>query len=108
MVHEQGFTVIKIEQLVNKGWDDVFEACENWIINELERSERKANPDNYDLKKINSNNKVLFHGCKSKEGAKGIKEFGFDTRYFNDSGLYGKGAYFADDPKKSHNYTSLP
>ncbi|CAF5181495.1 unnamed protein product [Rotaria magnacalcarata] len=32
-------------------------------------------------------------------------EMGFDDRYFSSDGLYGHGAYFADNPLKSHQYT---
>ena len=37
---------------------------------------------------------------------KSIKEFGFDSRYFGTYGFYGRGAYFADDPTISHNFTA--
>jgi hypothetical protein len=47
----------------------------------------------------------LFHGTKG-DGIDGITEDGFDDRYFNTSGMYGHGAYFADDPQKSHGYTA--
>jgi DNA polymerase II small subunit/DNA polymerase delta subunit B len=47
---------------------------------------------------------MLFHGTK-KAGIQGIKEFGFDSRYFNNTGYYGRGAYFADVPEKSDDYT---
>lgn len=47
---------------------------------------------------------MLFHGS-SAEGIQGIKEFGFDSRYFNRSGYYGRGAYFADVPEKSDDYS---
>ncbi|CAF3030613.1 unnamed protein product, partial [Rotaria sp. Silwood2] len=48
----------------------------------------------------------LSHGSKGP-GIDGITEDGYDDRYFNTGGLYGHGAYFADDPQKSHNYTSV-
>jgi hypothetical protein len=31
---------------------------------------------------------------------------GFDSRYFSLTGYYGRGVYLADDPVKSHEYTS--
>jgi len=43
---------------------------------------------------------TLLHGT-SKEGADGIIKSSFDDRFFSD-GLYGYGAYFADDPNKSN------
>lgn len=53
---------------------------------------------------MNSNSKLLFHGSKSL-GIKGIKESGFDSRFFNPTGFYGRGAYFADDPELSNRFT---
>ena len=47
----------------------------------------------------------MFHGTKSKEGADGIKESGFDSRFYVTNCYYGRGAYFAEDPMKSHGYT---
>ncbi|CAF3878243.1 unnamed protein product, partial [Rotaria sp. Silwood1] len=47
----------------------------------------------------------LFHGTKGS-GIDGITEDGYDDRFFTTGGLYGHGAYFADDPQKSHSYTS--
>ncbi|CAF3741639.1 unnamed protein product [Rotaria sordida] len=52
------------------------------------------------------NEQELFHGTKTA-GIEGITEDGYDDRYFNKGGLYGHGAYFADDPNKSHGYTEL-
>lgn len=40
---------------------------------------------------------MLFHGSKTA-GIEGIKLSGFDSRFFNATGFYGRGAYFADDP----------
>lgn len=47
---------------------------------------------------------MLFHGSKTL-GIKGIKEFGFDSRCFKSTGYYGRGAYFADDPEQSNQFT---
>jgi hypothetical protein len=57
-----GAKVIKIESLRNKAWDDSYEAIEHWIMTEQERAEKKADPVNYVMNKINSNSKMLFHG----------------------------------------------
>ncbi len=45
----------------------------------------------------------MFHGSK-EAGITGIYEGGFDSRYFAKDGYYGRGAYFADDSSKSHQY----
>jgi hypothetical protein len=50
------------------------------------------------------NERELFHGT-SIEAANSIKDAGFDNRWFK-AGFFGKGAYFADDPKKSHDYNA--
>lgn len=55
---------------------------------------------------VNSNSKILFHGS-SEVGVKGIKDSGFDSRYYNSTGKFGRGAYFADNPVLSHGYTSV-
>ncbi len=52
---------------------------------------------------MDSNCKILFHGS-GELGIDGIKAFGFDARYFKPNGYYGRGAYFADVPSKSHQY----
>ncbi|CAF1126013.1 unnamed protein product [Rotaria sordida] len=43
----------------------------------------------------------LFHGT-SGEAIQGIIDRGFDDRYFSPSGAWRRGAYFADDPRKSN------
>ena len=52
-----------------------------------------------------ANETLLFHGTRSAENVQSIMDKGFDDRYWNLSGLYGAGAYFADEAKKSHDYT---
>ncbi len=47
---------------------------------------------------------MLFHGT-SEIGSEGITKANFENSYYKPSGMYGSGAYFADDPKKSHSYT---
>jgi len=51
------------------------------------------------------NEKILFHGT-SPLGADGITSANFENSFYNPSGAWGSGAYFADDPNKSHSYTS--
>jgi hypothetical protein len=48
--------------------------------------------------------KILFHGT-SPAGSIGITQGNFENSYFK-NGAWGFGAYFADDPNKSHGYTS--
>lgn len=104
MVRGKNCRIIRIESLKNKGWDDAFAATENWIITQLQREARGKQP----LNSINSNNKLLFHGTKTQDAANSIKYAGFDSRYFAKGGYYGRGAYFAEDPCKSHDYTGAP
>ncbi|CAF4126080.1 unnamed protein product, partial [Rotaria sp. Silwood2] len=54
---------------------------------------------------FNPHERELFHGT-SGDGIKGITEYGFDDRFYNPDGAWGHGAYFADDPRKSHQYTN--
>ena len=50
-----------------------------------------------------ANERLLFHGT-SKLGAEGISKSNFDDRFYKSGGLFGHGAYFADDPNKSNGY----
>lgn len=81
--------ILKIELISNYTLEKLYEAMKLQI--------EKENNNN-------ANERMLFHGTKS-EGAKGIEDNGFDDRFFNSSGAWGHGAYFADDVRKSHNYT---
>ncbi|CAF1380256.1 unnamed protein product [Adineta ricciae] len=45
----------------------------------------------------------LFHGTGG-DAIQGIIDRGFDDRYFSPSGAWGRGVYFADDPRKSNSY----
>jgi hypothetical protein len=79
--------IVEVHQLKNSGWDQCYDSVRQWIINEGEKT----------------NEKFLFHGSK-EAGIIGIYEGGFDSRYFAKDGYYGRGAYFADDSSKSHQY----
>jgi hypothetical protein len=52
------------------------------------------------------NEMLLFHGT-SGPGVEGIPNNGFDNRYWSKpgAGFFGCGAYFADDPRKSNDYS---
>jgi hypothetical protein len=73
----------------NNSFDNIYEGLKRIIAN---------NNDG------NSNEKMLFHGT-SEIGSEGITKANFENSYYKPSGMYGSGAYFADDPKKSHSYT---
>jgi len=51
----------------------------------------------------NANEKILFHGT-DRTGAEGVMHGNFENSYYK-NGNWGFGAYFADNPIKSHNYT---
>lgn len=50
------------------------------------------------------NEKVLYHGT-SGDAVNGLPESGFDSTRWDPDGAFGKGAYFAITPAKSHDYT---
>ena len=52
------------------------------------------------------NEELLFHGTRTWEDAKNIVCQGFDNRVANDSGLYGRGTYFATQTCKSAQYAT--
>ena len=101
-----GMKILSIEQIRNPDLEETYEGMKKMIKKQC----KDGNP----------NEQELFHGTKT-DGVVGIAENGYDDRYFNASGMYGKlpsilvfkiplihlghGAYFADDPKKSHGYT---
>jgi len=70
----------------------------------MEEEERARDPITFKKGKANPNIKTLFHGS-GPIGIRGIKCSGFDSRYFKPTGMYGRGAYFADNPCQSHGYT---
>ncbi|CAF1174161.1 unnamed protein product [Adineta ricciae] len=82
--------IISIEEIRNPFLEEIYEG--------IKKLTSKQCPNQ------NPNEQELFHGAKSL-GAKGITEDGYDDRYFSKDGLYGHGAYFADNPQKSHGYT---
>jgi hypothetical protein len=99
--------ILSIEQIRNPSLEETYEGMKKII----KRQCTGANP----------NEQELFHGTKV-DGINGIAEDGFDDRFFVATGMYGKydstiifnifvlclghGAYFADNPQKSHGYTA--
>ena len=81
-------TVTKVEVISNKNLDDLYEALKAQIARE-----NGGNP----------NEMKLFHGTKEQDAIVGIPECSFDNRFFS-TGIFGKGAYFADDVTKCHHY----
>ncbi|CAF1477667.1 unnamed protein product, partial [Didymodactylos carnosus] len=86
-----GSNVISIEQIKNPDIEALYEYMKKTISKEC--------PGN------DPNERELFHGTKA-DGIDGIFNRGFDDRYYNSGGAWGHGAYFADDPRKSHAYTA--
>ncbi|CAF0951177.1 unnamed protein product [Rotaria sp. Silwood1] len=82
--------IISIDEIKNPLLEDTYEAMKKIIAREC-----KGNP----------NERKLYHGTKG-DAIHGIVEDGFDDRFFSPTGAWGHGAYFADDPRKSHNYTA--
>ena len=80
--------IVEVLQLKNSNLDQCYDSVRQWIINEGQKT----------------NEKFLFHGSK-EAGIFGIYDGGFDSRYFAKDGYYGRGAYFADESSKSHDYT---
>jgi hypothetical protein len=74
--------ILRIYMLRNKAWDDIYDGIGKMIaINNQE----------------NKNELILYHGT-SKDGANGIAKYGFENSFFNPSGAWGAGAYFANNP----------
>ncbi|CAF3996940.1 unnamed protein product [Rotaria sordida] len=84
--------IIQITQLRNPDLENAYEANKRLIANECPSKD--------------PNECFLYHGT-GIDNAKSIMEKGYDNRYFSTFGLYGRGAYFADNPAKSHDYTKL-
>ncbi|CAF1092781.1 unnamed protein product [Adineta steineri] len=82
--------IVSIEQVKNPYLEEAYEAMKKIISKQCTG--------------FNPNERLLFHGTKD-DGIKGIAEDGFDDRFFIPTGAWGHGGYFADDPRKSHNYT---
>jgi hypothetical protein len=70
-----GVQILSIEEIRNPSLEETYEGMKKLIKKQC----TGANPTEQEL----------FHGT-SGEGIDGIKENGFDDRYFNTSGLYGK------------------
>ncbi|CAF1313811.1 unnamed protein product [Adineta ricciae] len=92
MTNISAVQIISIEEIRNPFLEEIYEG--------IKKLTSKQCPNQ------NPNEQELFHGAKSF-GAKGITEDGYDDRYFSKDGLYGHGAYFADNPQKSHGYTDV-
>ena len=101
-----GVQVLSIEQIKNPDIESLYENMKKTISKEC--------PGN------DPNERELFHGT-SGDAIDGIFNRGYDDRYFNPTGAWGKwqnklnlkktsflftgrGAYFADDPRKSNGY----
>ncbi|UJR12813.1 hypothetical protein I4U23_016986 [Adineta vaga] len=84
-----GMKVITIEQIKNPNIEALYEYMKRTIAKECPGNDPKE--------------RELFHGT-SGEAIQGIIDRGFDDRYFSPTGAWGRGAYFADDPRKSNNY----
>ncbi|CAF2786717.1 unnamed protein product [Rotaria sp. Silwood2] len=87
-----GIQVKSIEQIRNPLLEDAYEAMKSLIARECTGS--------------NPNERELFHGTKPN-AVQGVTDYGFDDRYFSANGRWGHGAYFADNPQKSHGYTDV-
>lgn len=85
-----GSTIDRLEILSNPFWDAAYRTAVHWIDSET---------------KSGANDKLLFHGTKN-DVVDFIKNYGFDSRYYNPNCMYGRGAYFADLARKSHDYTA--
>ncbi|CAF4107241.1 unnamed protein product [Rotaria magnacalcarata] len=86
------YYIVSIEEIKNDEIQKAYEAMKYLIAHECPNS--------------NSNEMKLFHGTRTRN-INSLLENGFDDRYFNIKGNYGHGAYLADDPSKSHEFTSL-
>ncbi|UJR07046.1 hypothetical protein I4U23_011334 [Adineta vaga] len=86
----QGLNILSIEEIRNPSLEETYEGMKKMIKKECLN--------------LNPNEQKLFHGTKA-EGIYGIAENGFDDRYYT-VGMYGRGAYFADNPLKSHDFTN--
>ncbi|CAF2158143.1 unnamed protein product [Rotaria magnacalcarata] len=85
--------IVSMDEIKNPFLEDTYEGMKKIIARQC-----KGNP----------NEQKRYHGTKG-DAINGILENGFDDRFFSSAGAWGKrhGAYFADDPRKSHNYTAV-
>lgn len=77
--------ILQILAIRNHNWDNVY----NGLYNQIKL-----------LNNGDANERILFHGTKM-EGAEGVLAGNFENSYYA-QGRWGRGAYFADDPNKSH------
>ncbi|CAF1091140.1 unnamed protein product [Adineta ricciae] len=83
-----GVQVKSIEEIRNPFLEEIYEGMKKIIKRQCPKTTSCEHPG-------------LFHGTQG-DGIDGITDDGYDDRFFNTGG---HGAYFADDPLKSHNYT---
>ncbi|CAF2546861.1 unnamed protein product [Rotaria sp. Silwood2] len=88
---DNSLKIISIEEIKNPYLEEIYDGMKKVIAKQCVG--------------FNPNENELFHGT-SGDGINGITEDGFDDRFFNINGAWGHGAYFADDARKSHNYTN--
>ncbi|CAM4985421.1 unnamed protein product [Rotaria socialis] len=86
-----GARVISIEQIKNPDIESLYEYMKKPISKEC----RDNDP----------NERELYHGT-SGDVVEGIINRGYDDRHFSNTGAWGHGAYFADDPRKSNGYAN--
>ncbi|CAM4976352.1 unnamed protein product, partial [Rotaria socialis] len=86
-----GARVISIEQIKNPDIESLYEYMKKQISKEC----RDNDP----------NERELYHGT-SGDAVEGIINRGYDDRHFSNTGAWGHGAYFADDPRKSNGYVN--
>eukprot|EP00056_Hartaetosiga_gracilis_P014015 m.239047 g.239047 ORF g.239047 m.239047 type:complete len:1059 (+) comp13933_c0_seq1:404-3580(+) len=112
------FEVMKVERVENAGHYKEFTARRSTITNELKgRCPPMPKPPvthnsnvvgEYDeaglLQTHESGEYLLFHGVKDEETVEEIARTGFDNR-FNERGMFGTGAYFAENANKADEYT---
>ncbi|CAF3951467.1 unnamed protein product, partial [Rotaria sp. Silwood1] len=87
-----GIQIISIEQIRNPQLEGLYEFMKTNIAGQCPQSNPKE--------------RYLYHGT-APDAVQGITDFGFDDRYFSSDGLWGHGAYFAEDPRKSHDYAPV-
>ncbi|CAF1453924.1 unnamed protein product [Rotaria magnacalcarata] len=85
-----GSTIISVQQIYNLELENIWKSMKVLIANECSDS--------------SPNEQFLFHGTHTNKW-KRIMEEGFDYGFFKTLGVFGNGAYFADNAQKSHEYT---
>lgn len=88
MVTVKKYTILEACLIKSTSFEAAYDSAKCWIAREAK----------------NFNERTLYHGC-SEDAAKSIADIGFDERYFGATGqVFGRGVYFADDPKYSDSY----